>query len=316
MATTTTLSNDIITMVSSDVVTGIFRNDEVWNLVDMQKSPGDTAYRWHVQTAGLSGTLKAEGDAFSAAASTAYSRASQGYHLHDGTIRVTDHLKAALGPRNEGSYWNSLAREVLSARAGIQDTINTRWLGSGAATDGLLLAVDSTGTYAALDHAAVTGWDSAETNVAGVLTYAALDDMRETLRDNERRSKANLILLPENQVTNYTRLSGPGNRNTLVQNTGGTDPGGPNFDIGANVDNPAFGGIQMRGLADLTDTVILFLKKEDMTIYYHERVAGDGGWGAEEVPREGHATDINFSWFGVLIYRDPFRAGKLVGVTA
>lgn len=313
MATTTTLANDIQVIVSSDIVTGFFRNDEFFSLFTQVKAPTDTAYRWHVLTAGLTGTLKAEGDAFSARGSTTNSRASLGYAIHDATIGITDELRAALGPRNEGSYWQSLAIEVVQARKAVQQIVMTRWLGSTAGTDGLQLAIDSTGTYAGLDHNAVTGWASAETAVNAVLGYAALDDMRETLRDDPRRTAANLILLPENQVTNYTRLSGPGVRTSFVLNAA---EGTNNFNVGAADSGLKFGNIDMKGVAELTDTVILFIKKEDATIRYRERQVGDFGWASEELPRGGFLTDINLSWYGHLCYRDPYRAGKLTGVTA
>lgn len=313
MATTTTLANDIQVIVSSDVVTGFFRNDEFFSMFTQLKSGTDTSYRWHVLTAGLTGTLKAEGDAFSAAQATTNSRATLGYHLHDSTIRVTDHLRAALGPRNEGSYWQSLAVEVIQARKAVQQAIMTRWLGATAGTDGLQLAIDSTGTYAGLDHAAITGWDSVETAVGGLLSYAALDDQRETLRDNPRRSASNLCLFPENQVTNFTRLSGPGIRNTFVLNAA---EGSNNFNIGAADTGLKFGNCDIKGVAELTDTVILCMKKEDATIRYRERQTGDFGWASEEIPRGGFQTDVNVSWFGHLCLRDPFRAAKLTGVTA
>lgn len=314
MATTTTLANDIGVLVSSDVVTGYFRNDEFFKHFAQRKSPEDTTYKWHVKTAGLTGTLKAEGQAFSAAQSTTNSRASLGYHLHDATIEITDHLRAALGPSNTNSYWNSLALEVIDARQAVQQAIMTRWLGSTAGTDGLQLAIDSTNTYAGLDHAAVTGWDSVDTAVNGDQTYTALDNMRESLRDNPRRSKATCILMPENQVTNYTRLSGPGVRNTFVLNA---EQGSNNFNVGAQVDaGLMFGDIPIHGVAELTDTVIIFMRQEDFIIQWHERTAGDQGWASEEIARGGFATQVNVSWFGHAFYRDPYRAGILTAVNA
>lgn len=313
MATTTTLANDIGLLVSQEVVQGIFRNDEFFSQFQMVQAGADTNHRWHVITAGLTGTLKAEGDAFSAAQNTTNSRAALGYHRHDAVIRVTDDLLASLGPNNSNSYWQGLAQEVIHARKAVQQAIMTRWLGATAGTDGLQLAIDSTGTYAGLDHAAITGWASSETAVNAVLSYAALDDMLETLRDDPRRSKPDLFLMPENQITNYTRLSGPGVRQTFMQ-VGAN--GGNNFDIGP-LGVQSFSGVPMLGVGELTDTVILAIKRGDATIRWRDDGRGGSmGWGTEEIPRGGYATDIAINWYGHLGYSDPYRAGKLTGVTA
>lgn len=322
MATTTTLANDIGVIVDSDLIQGFFRNDEFFSLFPIEQAAPDTAHRWPILTAGLTGTLKAEGDAFSAAQSTTNSRAVLGYHTHDSVISITDDLRAALGPNNSNSYWQSLAVEVLQSRKAVQQAIMTRWLGSTAGTDGIQLAVDSTGTYASLDHAAITGWASQETAVNAAQSYAALDDMVETLRDDPVRSRPSLILMPENQVTNYTRLSGPGVRNTFTLQAPG---GGPqNFDVGPQrgaILAPAqsFNGIPIVGVAELTDTVILFLNMTDCRCCIRYRVFGlgdAGGWQAEEVPRGGRTTQIALSWTGHFCVPAPRYCGKLTGVTA
>ena len=62
MATTTTLANDIGVIVSSDLVQGFFRNDEFFSLFPQTQAGADTSHRWPLLTAGLTGTLKAEGD--------------------------------------------------------------------------------------------------------------------------------------------------------------------------------------------------------------------------------------------------------------
>jgi hypothetical protein len=314
MATTTTLANDIGVIVGSELVQGFFRNDEFFSLFTQRQAPPDTNYRWHILTAGLTGTLKAEGDAFSAAQSTTNSRAALGYHRHDAVVSVTDDLRAALGPSNSNSYWQSLAQEVVQARAAVQQAIMTRWLGATAGTDGLQLAIDSTGTYAGLDHAAITGWASTETAVSAALSYAALDDLLETLRDDPIRSKPTLFLMPENQVTNYTRLSGPGVRQTFnIMSPGGQ---GNNFDIGPS-GVQSFSNVPIQGVAELTDTVILAIKREDAIIQYRDDGNSvGGGWGSEEIPRGGYATQVAINWYGHLAYIAPRYAGKLTGVTA
>lgn len=313
MATTTTLANDIGVIVGSELIQGFFRNDEFFSLFAQRQAPPDTNYHWHVLTAGMTGTLKAEGDAFSAAQSTTNSRAALGYHRHDATFRVTDDLRAALGPSGSNSYWQSLAQEVMQARAAVQQAIMTRWLGSTAGTDGLQLAIDSTGTYAGLDHAAITGWASTETAVNAVLSYAALDDLLETLRDDPIRSRPTMFLMPENQVTNYTRLSGAGVRTTFMQSAQGN---GNNFDIGPS-GQQSFSGIPIVGVAELTDTVILAIPREQIMIQYRDDGnSSGGGWGSEEIARGGFQTDINVNWYGHIIVPAPRYCGKLTGVTA
>lgn len=319
MATVTTLANDIATVVSSDLIQGFFRNDEFFSLFPQKQAGADTADHWHVLTAGLTGTLKAEGTAFSAAQATTNSRAGLGYHRHDSTISFTDDLLAALGPNGSNSYWQGLAAEVLQQRLAIQQAIMTRWLGAVAGTDGLGIAIDSAGTtYAGLVHNAVQGWASTVVAVGGALTYAVLDDMIETLRDDPIRAKTKtdyIILCPENQVTNYTRLSGPGVRNTFV--LGQNAPGAQSYDIGPAGDE-SFSKIPMFGIAEMTNTEMYFLNKNDAIIQYRQQAVGDrgGGWASEEIARGGFTSQVNMSWYGHLKYIDPYRAGKFTGVTA
>lgn len=313
MATTTTLANDIGVIVGSELVQGFFRNDEFFSLFTQRQAPADINYRWHILTAGLTGTLKAEGDAFSAAQSTTNSRAVLSYCRHDAVVRITDDLRASLGPNNSNSYWQSLAQEVVQARLAVQQAVMTRWLGSTAGTDGLLLAIDSTGTYAGLDHAAITGWAATEVNHNAALSYAGLDDLLETMRDDPIRSKPDLFLMPENQITNYTRLSGPGVRQTFVQNAQGN---GNNFDIGPS-GTQSFSGVPIVGVAELTDTVILAIRRQDAVIQYRDDGMGvGGGWGVEEIARGGYQTDVAMNWYGQLAFLAPRYAGKMIAVTA
>lgn len=316
MATTTTLANDIGVIVGSEVVQGFFRNDAFFSLFRMEQAGGDTNHRWHILTAGLTGTLKAEGDAFSAAQSTTNSRAALSYHRHDSTIRITDDLRASLGPVGSNSYWGGLAKEVIQSRLAIQQAIMTRWLGSTAGTDGLQLAIDSTGTYASLDHAAITGWASTETAHNAAMSYAVLDDTVETLEDDPIAWKPAqpMWIMPRNQQTNYTRLSGPGVRSTFMQTGAG---GGNNFDVlpsGVQVaaNMPIF------ACPELTDTVILLLDRQYAVIHWRDDgVSHVGmGWGAEEIARGGFAQDINMNWYGHLAYTAPRYAAKITGVTA
>ncbi len=313
MATTVTLANDIGVIVGSELFQGFFRNDSFFSLFPQRQAPADTNYRWHVLTAGLTGTLKAEGDAFSAAQATTNSRAVLGYHLHDATVSISDDLRAALGPNNSNSYWQSLAAEVVQARKAVQQAIMTRWLGAVAGTDGLGIAVDAGATtYAALVHNAIQGWGSVSTAVGGAMTYAVMDDQMETLRDDPHAAKCNLILMPENQITNYTRLAGPGVRQTFMQ-VGGN--GANNFDLGPT-GIQSFSGVPIVGVPEMTNTEIYFLQKEDHIIQYRDNGMSSGGWSAEEVPRGGRTTWVSVAWNGHLCTLQPYKAGKLTGVTA
>jgi hypothetical protein len=236
-----------------------------------------------------------------------------GYHRHDAVVRITDDLRAALGPNNSNSYWQSLAVQVMEARKAVQQAVMTRWLGATAGTDGIQLAVDSTGTYAALDHAAVTGWASTEVNHNAALTYAGLDDLLETMRDDPIRTKPTAFLVPENQITNYTRLSGPGVRQTFMAVPNGN---GNNFDMGPS-GVQSFSGIPLIGVAELTDTVILALRMSDWVIRYRDDGMGQGGgWGTEQIPRGGYQTDIAINWYGHLCGHAPRYQGKMIAVTA
>lgn len=310
MATTTTAANAIEQVVQSDVVRGIFTNDAFWGIFRQETSPGDTNYRWNLLTNGITGQTRVEGDPYSAVDANAYSRPILAYRLYDSSFRVTDHLLAAL-KGGQAQYFGAVALELTEALNGVRDAVMTQWLGSSG--EGWELAVDSTGTYANLAHNTTTGWDSQEDAINAALSYAALDDLREELRNVERRGRPNALFCAENQISNYTRLSGPGVRTTFTLNA---DAKGNNFDPGAARDGVSFGGIPIYSVPDMTTTVWIMTQIENWMILNHERVAGDGGWRSVEIPRGGHQQDFNISYFGVLCHTDPFRSGKLTGVTA
>lgn len=314
MANTTTAANAITPVVPPEIIRGIFTNDTFFQVFEQQISDGDTSYRWNLRTSGVTGQTAVESDPFAAEDSNAYSRPVLAYRLFQSTCGNSDHLKAAL-KNNQAAYWDALGEEVAEAVEGVKDAIMTQWLGS--AGEGILLAVDSTGTYATLDHATITGWASYEDTTSAALSYAMLDDMRESLRDNDRRPKMRkqyIMLAPENQITNYTRLSGPGVRDGFQHFT----PSGqqPNPDIGQNVYEAKFGSVPFIGVPDMNDNTIIQCCADDCKIVVQERTSGDGGWVFEEVPRGGFHTLINVSWFGLFVVKDPYRCGKLSAVTA
>ena len=311
MADLTTAANAIKTIVDETVVRGIFTNDELRSIFPSKASRGGTTKNWHLLTSGVAGQATQDGASYAAVDSNAYQRATLSYRLYDATIGISSGLRAAL-LNNLASYFDAIVRETQEAINGVNDAAATQWLG--ASVEGLLLAIDSTGTYAGQSHSGVTGWNSYEDTTAAALSHAMLDDMRENLRTTERRGRPNLILSAENQISNYTRLSGPGQRQSFVTQT---MPGvQPQSDIGENRDNAGFGGMPWIGLADLDASTILMLPRECIEITNHERTAGDGGWETVDVPPGGHTQQVNVSYYGLISCLDPFRCGKLSGVTA
>lgn len=314
MANLTTAANSLSPVIDPEIVRGIYTNDTFRSIFETITSEGGDSFDWNLMTSGVTGVVATESDAFTAEDSSAYSRPVLAYRLYQATAGESDHLKAAK-KNNQAAYWDSMEVDVQEAIEGVNDAIMTQWLGS--AGEGILLAVDATGTYAGLAHNTTTGWDSLEDTTSAALSYAMLDDQHEGLRDNERRmakGTRRAYIAPENQITNLTRLSGPGVRDSFMHVT----PSGqvPNPDIGQDVENARFRGAPWIGIPDMNDNTIINLPIDRCKIINHEREPGDGGWQFEEVPRGGFHTLINVSWFGLFVVKDPFRCAKLSAVTA
>ena len=118
--------------------------------------------------------------------------------------------------------------------------------------------IDSTGTYAGLAQGTYSAWASAETAVSGAMTAAVMQDAHETLRAAPYNSMASAILLPPNQVTNYTAVMGPAASSTPARMTIPTDGATPH-DFGMLRVPPQFNGIPLISVNGITATEVYWL---------------------------------------------------------
>jgi hypothetical protein len=321
MANLSTFSYAVQEIVSSEIVrAGYFTYDNsdrgsFFSLFGpAQTSMGSEAYNWTLQNDGLTAYTRVEGDPHSAVNDMGFNRPTLSYRLYDQSFRVTSHLKAAL-KGGSAAHFDAVARLVDESIRAIYDAVHTQWIGSSG--EGIALAIDATNTYAGLAHNTTTGWASTDTTHSAALSLALLENTHETLRDNDVRANLSdgIILFPENQVTNYIRLQGPGVRYGMNINVAAGQS--PNIDLGSNVSNASFMGMPIIGMPDQTNTIMFMLPRSTCAVINHEREPGDGGWAqGPSQPDTAHSEDWNISYFGLFVVHNPEVCATATGITA
>lgn len=320
IATTTTLANVLRTVYEPILSDLVFGNDYLFQLpgaadeptadehaakkprgiFEMIPSRGGTSYNWPVRQATTAAAAYVEGQGAPAPGNNTYLMASLAYSAGYfwRAVEISGHAVDAL--RDEGAIIEAIDREVRDAARAMQDLINTTFMG----TSHLQLAVDSAGTYAGIDRGVYSNWGSYESDVAGALTVAALADMVEALEDNDRgASHQDLVLLmPVNQVTNYSALAGAGAGTPIV-----IPPGG-NLDLGFS--GFTFQGIPIYGIPDMTDTVIVCMPKSTLKWVMHRPLK------FELKATAGDSVRYLLTCALQMPVHRPDLCGKLTGVTA
>jgi hypothetical protein len=294
--TTTTLSTAIREAQAPGFEEEVFRNNSLFRwFPPMTPSPGDTNFRWKVNSSGNAsvGTFS-EGDSLPAAGNQTYVNAAVPYNFFSFTVEITDHLRAALKSR----WFDAISNELTLGRGDLIDLMTTTAM---SGTNGLETAVDSTTTYAGIARGSAGYWESTETAVSGPIAHTDLLDLLEGIRDNDKGGTPGLWLMPLNQGTNiYNLTGGPG-----VQNIGDSDKA-PGFL------NQSFAGIPMVQLPDWTNTVIMCLDMSPGKWEHAEHIP----FSVFEVARTGYADLLLVEQASILIDKRPKRDGKLTGVTA
>lgn len=225
---------------------------------------GGTHYRKKVRvTANSSAALYSEGDGAPAAVASTYANGVWPYAYFWASIRITGHTRDAVRGAGSPEGLNVIDEEMIVAMEMIRDLMNTTFMSD--TTYGLELAVDSAGTYANISRTTYANWGATETALSGVLTRTHLIDQVEFARDNDKgsgfgKNGNGVILMPQNQISNYIRLSGEpnaSNSSVRVELAPSGGAGGGRLDYSPRPDMLSFQGVPIIGLADWTDTVII-----------------------------------------------------------
>jgi hypothetical protein len=265
-ATTTTLSTLVKPIVADEATVLKYTSKEFFAALKAAGMPdmravGDTAFRWKLlrSTGNSSVETFVEGQGIPTAGSQTWTEAAVSWVYHRVLVQLTGHARDAMGSHYLGEQWagaGNLSGETAGAYADLEDLMNNTFLGSG--TNGILNAVDSTGTYAGLAKATFTDFASFEEAGGGAaLTVAMLDNTWEAVRDNDRGGAPEVLLMPHNQVTNYANLAGVGATTSLVRFVAnGT---APKLDAGWDTTGLTYHNLPIHGIGDMTDTEILML---------------------------------------------------------
>ncbi len=278
-------------------IDAIYRNNSLLGLFPAPvMSPGDSAYKWKLASAGTAVEDFTEFQPLLNAQTQTYVNASITYPYVRGKVHTSGMARDAL----RSNWIDSIAEDMLGVRADMVDLITTNMMSNG--TYGLEAAVDSTTTYAGISRGSAAYFESSETAVDGALNVSNLYDLQETIRDNDKGGNPSLILLPLNQETNLYRLTGQPF----------TAMAGP-ADKAAGLYQQTFAGMRVVALPDWTNTVIMML---DMTPGKFVQVI-QRDWTVTEMPVEGDSAGIyQISYSLLLVNKNPKLDGKLTSVTA
>lgn len=168
--------------------------------------------------------------------------------------RISGHVRDAV--RNNGAMpgLDPIENEFMAGFEDIRDLMNTTFMGS---TSGVEQIVDSGNTVFGVAQGSNAWHAASETAVGGALTQAALRNISETARDNDKGSRWNLMLGPHNQLTNYGALIGNAGASNNSARFEFSTIGGGRLDIGPDPAQYTFEGRPFIGIGDFTDTVIV-----------------------------------------------------------
>lgn len=307
-ATTSTASQALRSIILGDIEETVFRNKHFLKLFRQVPAIGDTGYRWNANTAGNTAVETfVEGQAAPSAGKQTYVQAMVGYLHFRAVLNWTGHLRAALA-NVEGRYFQAIDEEIRSGQQDLADLMETTFMGTGSA--GLQLAVDSSGTYAGINRATETTWQSQEDAIGGALSIANLEDLEEELRDSERGANPDLVISRQNQFTNYQRTIGP------AAASGGVfriqmdaAAAGTKADLGLVASEGSFAGKRWVCVPDLTNTIVVMLDSRYWVLAVHE------DFDVQDKASADDSVTRHITWRGALVCRNPRRQGKLTGLT-
>lgn len=288
------------------------RPTDFWSLLVSQglvRPPaGGTPLKWAVQYSTTTGAVVyVENEALGGDSKRNLAQASLSPFYLRAPVAVTGHVldQVAAG----GAFEDIAQAELANATKDLFVLMESSLLGS-TQDRGIASIVDSTGTYAGLAAGTYAAWASAETAVGGAMTAAVMQDAHETLRAAPYNSMATAILMPPNQVTNYSAVMGPAASSTPSRMM---LPQEQPYDIGVlRAGPPTFNGIPLVSINGITSTEVYWLDFSDEGITYQTirelRV--------EQYAKVNDNTQWVVSMAGALKVKNRRRHLKLTGVTA
>jgi hypothetical protein len=265
-ATTTTVSTLIKPAVETEPTVLMYTNREFFGALRAMGmrdvvAGGDTAFRWKLlrSTGNSSAEVFTEGQAAPSSGNQTWAEAALSWVYHRAIVSRSGHARDAMKSAYLTPEWTSdaaMSGEYKGALLNLEDLMANTFLGS--TNNGILIAVDSAGTYGGLARATYTDMQSYETAAGGdALTDVDMADTWEGMRDNDRGGKLEAILAPWNQVSNYYRLHGFGATTPLPRIMASGEAA--KIDYGFNETGLSFHNARIFGVGDMTDTELVFM---------------------------------------------------------
>jgi hypothetical protein len=202
--------------------------------------------------------------------------------------------------RDNRAGLDMLTWDIKQKTRQLLDLVNTTLLSTFETT-----AIDATATYGGVVRATYTAWGSYESAVNTTHALSQLEDMYEALLDNDRAVNVGdlICLMPFNQITNYSRVSG-----NLTTHPTVVLPGQP-VDAGL-ASRLMFNGVPIIGVPDMTDTVVMMGEKSQVHIYETRPVT--------VTPQgvRGDYQEFLITCNYQIAVMNPAKWGKVTGVTA
>lgn len=197
----------------------VFRNPYL-SLFTPETPPAGDKFLYRVNVTGHTAEIFTEGQVSPAPTSSAVVIASASYVYGRVITKISGMLMDALQGL-PGEMFNIIDENFSDAAMDTADILSTTFL-STSAPAGLLLAVDSAGTYFGINRSTYAGWGSDEQAGGGAaITMAMIQASLQAIRDNERGYRGPKIMwAPENQGTRIVNLVGvPGAANAAYRTT-------------------------------------------------------------------------------------------------
>lgn len=220
MADTTTLELAIPELYWPTVSEFLFLNDELLSMLaangmdvgaglDQISGEGD-GYTWPAHYSGNTAVeLFTEHQAAPIPGYQSYAEAALSWVYAWGWWKITRMAEDAL---RAGERFPAMDREMMLLLEQIKDLRTTTYLGT--TNNGLLQAISNTGTYAGINRAVSTWFQSTLDSTVEALNIGALDDLIQVQRDPEKGGKCTLIMTSSTQYKKYGRIAGvPGAAN-------------------------------------------------------------------------------------------------------
>lgn len=287
------------------------RPTDFWSLLlgqGLVRPPtGGTPLKWAVQYSSTSGAeVFVENQALGSNSKRNLAQASLSPFYLRTPIAVTGH---ALDQVAAGGTFEDVAQgEIDNAIKDVFELMESTLLGS-TQDRGLASIIDSTGTYAGLAAGTYAAWASAETAVGGAMTAAVMQDGYETVRSAPYNTLPSVILLPTNQLTNYTAVMGPAASSTPSRMM---LPQEQPYDIGVLRAPPQFNGIPVMTINGMTTTEVYWLDLTNENVTFQTI----RGLRVEKYAKTNDNEQWVVSIAGALKVKNRRRALKLTGVTA